>query len=122
MLDFTQPVAITLIAILHAIGDSDDPHAIVASLLEAVPSGSYLALTHSASDLLGAEQRQGLENVTSRMIKQQFTYRDRERVARFFAGMDLVTPGLVRVEEWRPDPGPAAPGKSHLWCALARKP
>jgi S-adenosyl methyltransferase len=121
LLDFTRPVAVTLIAVLHAIPDSDDPFAIVAALMDAVPSGSYLALTHSASDLLGVEQRQGLEDVNSRMIQQQFTYRSREQVARFFAGMDLMAPGLVRVEEWRPDPGPAGAGKSHLWCAVGCK-
>jgi hypothetical protein len=121
LLDFTRPVAITLIAILHAIPDTDDPYAIVATLMDAVPSGSYLALSHSASDLLHVEQRQGLESVTSRMIQQQFTYRSREQVAGFFAGMDLVAPGLVRVEEWRPDPGTSGAGKSHLWCAVGRK-
>jgi hypothetical protein len=121
LLDFTRPVAVTLIAVLHAIPDSDDPFAIVAALMDAVPSGSYLALTHSASDLLGVEQWQGLEDVNSRMIQQQFTYRSGEQVARFFAGMDLVAPGLVRVEEWRPDPGPAGAGKSHLWCAMGCK-
>jgi hypothetical protein len=121
LLDFTRPVAITLIAVLHAIPDSDGPFAIVAALMDAVPSGSYLALTHSASDLLGVERRRSLENVNSRMIQQQFTYRGREQVSRFFAGMDLVAPGVVRVEEWRPEPGPADAGKSHLWCAVGRK-
>ena len=121
LLDFTRPVAITLIAILHAIPDSDDPYAIVATLMDAVPSGSYLALSHSASDLLHVGQRQGLENVTSRMIQQQFTYRSREQVAGFFAGMDLVAPGLVRVEEWRPDPGTGGAGTSHLLCGVGRK-
>ncbi len=121
LLDFTRPVAITLIAVLHAIPDAEDPYGIVATLTDAVPPGSYLALSHSASDLLRAEQRQGLSDVTSRMVQQQFTYRSREQVARFFTGTDLVEPGLVRVEEWRPDPGPAGAGRSHLWCAVARK-
>lgn len=85
----------------------------MAALIDAVPSASCLALSRSASDLLGAGQRQGLENVTSRMIKQQFTYRGREQVAGFFTGMDLVAPGLVRVEEWRPGPGTSGAGKSH---------
>lgn len=121
VLDFTQPVAITLIALLHAIPDCDDPYSIVATLMDAVPSGSYLAISHSASDLLDTEQRSRLQNVTKAMIKQQFTYRDREQVARFFAGMDLVEPGITRVEQWRPDAEPAGAGKSHLWCAVARK-
>jgi hypothetical protein len=121
LLDFTRPVAITLMAVLHAIPDAEDPYGIMATLMDAVPSGSYLALSHSASDLLGVEQRQGLSDVTSRMVQQQFTYRSHEQVARFFAGTDLVEPGLVRVEEWRPDPGPTVAGKSHLWCAVGRK-
>ncbi|HEX6452031.1 MAG TPA: SAM-dependent methyltransferase [Trebonia sp.] len=121
LIDFTRPVAVTLIAVLHAIPDPDGPYEIVAALMDAVPSGSYLALTHSASDLLRGEQRQNLEDVNSRMIQQQFTYRSHEQVARFFTGMDLVAPGLVRVEEWRPDPGPTGAGRSHLWSAVARK-
>ncbi len=51
LLDFTQPVAITLMSILHAIPDADDPHAIVAKLLDAVPTGSYLAISHVGSEL-----------------------------------------------------------------------
>ena len=90
MLDLSQPVAVTLIAVLHPIPDSDDPYAIVARLMDAVPSGGYLAVTHSASDLLGTEKKRSLENVNSRMIQRHFTYRDREQVARFFADMDLV--------------------------------
>jgi S-adenosyl methyltransferase len=59
LLDFTKPVAVTLIAILHAIPDDDDPHAIVAMLMDAVPPGSYLAVSHGSSDLLDREARDG---------------------------------------------------------------
>jgi hypothetical protein len=127
LLDFTRPVAVTLLAIMHAIPDDDDPYGIVATLMDAVPSGSYLALSHLASDALDEKTQQSLEELTDRMVQdrmvqQQFTYRTREQVARFFAGMDLVEPGLVRVEEWRPDPGTPAGGTSLLWCAVGRKP
>ena len=54
-----KPVAVTLLAILHAIPDADDPHAIVATLLDAVPPGSYLAVSHLGSDLLSQETREG---------------------------------------------------------------
>ena len=54
-------------------------------------------------------------------MQQQLTARSREQVARFFAGTDLVEPGLVRVEEWRPEPGADA-GQSVLWGAVGRKP
>jgi hypothetical protein len=50
-LDFTKPVAVTMLAILQAISDEDDPYGIVAKILQAVPSGSYLAISHLASDL-----------------------------------------------------------------------
>jgi S-adenosyl methyltransferase len=120
LLDFTRPVAVTMLAVLHAIADADDPHSIVAQLMDAVPSGSYLAISHAASDLLGRETIDDLEDVADRMMQQQIAYRSREQVARFFDGMDLVAPGLVRVEEWRPDPGGPA-GKSAGWCAVGRK-
>jgi len=121
LLDFTKPVAVTLIAILNAIPDSDDPHGIVATIMDAVPSGSYLALTHLASDLLDAEAQDGLDDINSQRMRMRFTSRDREQVARFFAGTDLVEPGIVRVEEWRPDPAASGAGRSSLWCGVGRK-
>jgi hypothetical protein len=54
-------------------------------------------------------------------IQQQITWRTREEVARFFEGTDLVEPGLVRVEEWRPEPGTSETEGSPLWCAVGRK-
>jgi S-adenosyl methyltransferase len=121
LLDFTKPVAVTLLAILHAIPDADDPPGIVATLMDAVPPGSYLAISHAASDLLGRETVDNLDDVAGRMWQQQFTYRSREQVARFFEGTDLAAPGLVRVEEWRPDPGTSDAAKSAVWCAVGRK-
>ncbi len=121
LLDFSQPVAVTLIAILNALPDSDDPHAIVAKLMAALPSGSYLALTHLGLDLVGSQTEDGLGAVQNQMMHKQFTSRTREQVAGFFDGLELVEPGLVRVEEWRPEPGKGNAGKSALWCGVARK-
>jgi SAM-dependent methyltransferase len=121
LLDFTKPVAVTLIAILHAIPDADDPHAIVATLMDAVPPGSYLALTTLGREFIPPETLAEVENTSSRLIQGQFAWRSREQVARFFDGTDLVAPGLVRVEDWRPDPGTAEAGESPLWCAVGRK-
>jgi hypothetical protein len=121
LLDLTKPVAVTLLSILQAVPDADDPHAIVARLLDAVPPGSYLALSHPASDLISSETQQGLEGVADRMIQQDFSYRSREQVAHFFEGTDMVDPGLVRVEEWRPAAGTAGAERSFLWCAVGRK-
>jgi S-adenosyl methyltransferase len=121
LLDFTKPVAVTLLAILHAIPDADDPHHVVATLMDAVPPGSHLAISHPASDLLGREATDDLTDVSDRTMRQEIAYRSREQVARFFDGTDLVAPGLVRAEEWRPDPGPTDAGTSALWCAVGRK-
>jgi hypothetical protein len=121
LLDFTKPVAVTLMSILHAIPDSDDPYAIVAMLLDTVPSGSYLSISQFGEELMPAEAREALLASTRRTSLQQYTGRTREQVARFFDGTDLLEPGLVPVEEWRQDPGARGEGKSVYWCAVGRK-
>ena len=121
LLDFSQPMAVTLIAILHAIPDSDDPHAIVATIMDAVPSGSYLAISHVGSDLFDQETLAGISDLTAQMADWKFASRSREQVALFFEGMDLVEPGLVRVVDWHPDPVAGDRGRSTVWGALARK-
>jgi hypothetical protein len=121
LLDFSEPVAVTLLAILHVIPDSDDPHAIVAKLLGAVPSGSYLAFSHAGADLFEPAANDTFKDVMKQRMQQQYTPRTREQVARFAAGMDLVAPGLVPVEEWRPDQGVTEAGYSLIWGAVARK-
>ncbi len=121
LLDFTKPVAITMLAILHAIPDSDNPHAIVTKLLDAVPPGSYLAISHAASDLLDQETMRSFADSWNNRGQQHITWRTRDQVARFFAGTDLVEPGLVRVDEWHPVPGAVNAGKSNEWGAVGRK-
>jgi hypothetical protein len=123
-LDFSQPVAIMLLAVLQLVGDDDKAYQVVADLLAAVPSGSYLALTHPTSDV---QQDQVTAMVTqlNHLVAEKVTTRDRDKVARFFAGLELVEPGLVNVSDWRPD-GAArdlpAQGPAALWVAVGRKP
>src|SRR3984957_6891733 len=121
LLDFSRPVAVTLLAVLHVIPDADDLHAIVGRLLDAVPAGSYLALSHLGTDLIDRNKQDDVRGVAGRLIQQMPTYRSREQVARFFDGTDLVAPGLVRVEEWRPEPGADENDSSSLWCGAGRK-
>jgi hypothetical protein len=121
VLDFTKPVAVTMLTILHVVPESDHPRAIVAELLGAVPPGSCLAISHASSDLFDPETAERFQGVLDRMIRQQYTPRSREEVARFFAGTELVEPGLVPVEEWRPEPGQGDEGKSYMWAAVGRK-
>jgi hypothetical protein len=121
LLDFTQPVAVSLLAILHVIPDHDDPCAIVAKVMDAVPPGSCLAISHAALDLFDQETGNSFKSVINQNMQQQWTPRTREQVARFFVGTDLVDPGLVPVQEWRPEPGTEAKGNSALWGAVGRK-
>ena len=121
LLDLTRPTAIMLVAILHVIPEADDPHAIVARLLDAVPPGSYLAISHLGADLLGQDQQDGLTSLADRIIQQAPVLRTRERVTCFFKGTELVEPGLVPAEQWRLDPGTGGAGNSSLWSAVARK-
>jgi S-adenosyl methyltransferase len=119
-LDFSQPVAIMLMAIVHLIPDSDDPYAIVARLLDAVPSGSYLAMSHIAADMTPAITDAGQR--VSKFIQHEQTYRTHEEVLRFFGGLELAEPGLVRVPEWRPASELEAKTPAVLWGGVGRKP
>jgi hypothetical protein len=121
LLDFTKPVAVTLLAIVHVIPDSDDPHAIVAKIMDAVPPGSCLAISHAGTDLFDEETNDSFRGVINQMMRQRYTPRGREQVARFFAGMDLVEPGLVPVEDWRPKPGTVDAGTSAIYGGVGRK-
>ena len=120
-LDLSQPTALMLLGILHLIQDSEDPYQIVATLMDALPPGSYLAISHAASDLLDQETMHSFADSWNSRGQQRITWRTRDQVARFFADTDLVEPGLVRVDEWHPAPGTINAGKSNEWGAVGRK-
>jgi hypothetical protein len=115
-------VAVLLFAILHAIRDEGNAHEIVARLMDAVPSGSYLALSHMGSDFFSAETMVQMEQMARAGSRQQYGFRSEADVRRFFDGLELVPPGLVPVEDWRPDPGTAATGGAALWAGVPFKP
>jgi hypothetical protein len=120
-LDFAQPVAVVLLAILHLIPDSDDPYGIVARLTGAIPAGSYLALSQIASDIdipAVAEAR----SQVGRFMAGTMTFRSHGQVLRFFDGTDLVEPGVVPVSQWRPGSAAGADAPAALWGGVARKP
>jgi SAM-dependent methyltransferase len=106
-LDFSQPIAVMLIGVLHCIPDSDDPAGLVRRLLDAVPPGSYLVIAHPASDI-HATQIGTAANRLNQVMADPVTMRSHAEVARFFDGLDLVEPGLVQLHRWRAvaaDPG-----------------
>ena len=121
LLDFSEPVAVMLISVLHLIPDEDDPHAIVARLMEAVPPGSWLALSHPARDV-HRQQVTEAESRFNQLAPAKATLRTRAEILRLFDGLELLEPGLVQVHRWRP--GLAAPAQDQEAagdCGLARK-
>jgi S-adenosyl methyltransferase len=100
-LDLGKPVAVNVTMTLHAIADEDDPHGIVAQIMNAMPPGSYLSISHPASDIL-PEQAADVAGRLRSLSFQQYTPRSRAQVLRFFDGLELVEPGLVQIQQWRP--------------------
>jgi hypothetical protein len=103
LLDSDGPTAVLMVAVLHFIPDDVDPVGLVARFRDAVPPGSYLALSHATAGERAdraAEHRSLYQRTATPM-----TMRNREQVQRFFDGYELVEPGLVYLSQWRPDPG-----------------
>jgi hypothetical protein len=119
-LDFSRPVAVMLIAVLHLIGDEDDPRGIVATLMGAVPPGSYLALSHVASDI-EPEKMAEMGKRLNRLLAQKGTYRSQAEVVRLFEGLEMVEPGVVPIPQWRPDTEVDAKTPAAMWGGVARK-
>jgi hypothetical protein len=119
-LDFGQPVAVMLLGVLHLVSDDQDPWAIVATLMDAVPPGSYLVISHPALDI--GEGQAAAQRAYNQSVATSQTLRTREEFARFFTGLELVEPGLVQVHQWHPDPEDSAPeGTVSAHGGVARK-
>jgi S-adenosyl methyltransferase len=118
-LDFSQPVGIMLMAILHAI-DDEDPARIVQRLADAVPPGSYVTLSHPASDI-DPEKIAAATARLNELSHQHFTLRTNAEVARLFGGLEMVEPGVVRVEDWRPGSDLDERYVSAMWGGVAVK-
>ncbi|MGY0055278.1 SAM-dependent methyltransferase [Streptomyces sp. LZ34] len=100
-LDLTKPVALMMISILHFVPPEYDHYAILDELVNALPSGSYLALTYGTSDFAPEEMKRAADvYAASRVPVQQ---RPKEEIQQFFHGLELVEPGVVPIHRWRPD-------------------
>jgi hypothetical protein len=110
-----------LLIVLHLIPDADNPYDIVADLLRALPSGSYVVLSHPASDIRTAQMAEMTSRVNERMSGPKATMRDLAAVTRFFDGLELLEPGVVQPQQWRPEPGVLSPAQVTAWCGVARK-
>jgi hypothetical protein len=100
VIDFSRPVALLIVSVLHFIADEDDPQGATAQLRDALPSGSYFAMSHGAwADRQESAQVEELyQRTTSQVIA-----RPADEIAAFFGDVRLVEPGLVFLPAWRPD-------------------
>jgi hypothetical protein len=122
-LDMRQPVGLVLLAILHFVGDSEDPHGILARLVDAMPPGSYLVMSHATYDPMPAATVAKLEAAIA-ASGEQGGPRSRDEFAQFFTDLELVDPGIVPIGDWRPSPGtrPPDPADIGVYGAVARIP
>jgi S-adenosyl methyltransferase len=117
-LDFSQPVAVMMLLILHFIPDEDSPHEIVAQTINALPAGSYLTVSDATADIDTDRVIQATAQYNARVGPVRSTPRTRAQIAGYFAGLDLVEPGLVPVSQWRTiGPAPLVPA----YAGLGRK-
>jgi SAM-dependent methyltransferase len=119
-LRFSEPVAVMLIGILHCIPDEDDPAGVIRQLMDAVPPGSYLAISHPANDINSPGVRR-LASRLNELMPVKLRFRSRAEVAALFDGLELVEPGLVRAPEWRPGSDADLDNPAALWAGVARK-
>ncbi|WP_239126602.1 SAM-dependent methyltransferase [Asanoa siamensis] len=100
-LDFSQPVAVTLMGILHHVTDTSEAHSILATLLAAVPPGSYLALSHATNVIHGAASDEVVRQ-WNEVGGEPLVLRSPGEIEAFCTGLDILPPGVVSVSRWRP--------------------
>jgi len=120
-LDFTQPAAILLLAILHFIPDTDDPAGIVTALAGVLAPGSFIVISHVTADLAPIQVHAGVAAYNT-LVPAGLTTRAHSQVTGLFGGLPLVPPGVVPVSEWRPAIAPAAGQAADIYGGVARIP
>ncbi len=120
-LDFTQPAAVLLRAVLHFVPDTDDPAGIVRTLAAALAPGSYIAITHLTADFAPGTVTAGVEAYNT-LVPQPITPRTLAQVAALFAGLPLTPPGVVPLTGWHPDLRDPSPPDCDLYAGVARTP
>ncbi|MFD9395997.1 SAM-dependent methyltransferase [Streptomyces sp. NPDC060000] len=120
IIDFDEPVALLLVAVVHFLAEADDPDAVVATLRDALPAGSYLVLSHATGDF-HEDRREDAASVYNK-ASASMNLRSHGRVLDFFGDFTLLDPGLVPVPDWRPEepPNRDAPPIG-IYGAVARK-
>ncbi|SDH02604.1 O-Methyltransferase involved in polyketide biosynthesis [Sinosporangium album] len=121
-LDFDKPVAVMLLGIMHHIIDDDEARQIVRALVDAIPSGSYLALAHATAEVHGDAMHESMRKFMERG-GTPIVARDRVTLANFFDGLELLEPGVVSCSRWRSEETPwGEPAEVSQFCGVGRKP
>jgi hypothetical protein len=120
-LDFTEPIAIMLLGIVNFIVDDAAAHAVVRRLVDAVPPGSYLVISHPTTEVNGPAVEQSMRQ-WNESGAAPITARSRAEIAGFFDGLELLDPGVVTCSAWRPDPQhPGITDKVSEFAGVGRK-
>jgi hypothetical protein len=125
LLDFDQPIAVLMMAVLHFIPYEDDAEAIVGRYRDAVVAGSFIALSHGTADdvpLTDEQLDQGIDQMAR--TTTPVTTRTRAEVERLFTGLELVPPGVVWTAQWRPEHPDEVidqPERSTAYAGVGRK-
>jgi hypothetical protein len=120
-LDFDRPVALMLMGVLGHITDFEQAQSIVKRLMDALPSGSHLALYDATNVIRSPESNEAIR-IWNESAEPPYVLRSPDELARFFDGLDLVPPGIVSCPHWRPAPGTPALPEIDEFCGVARKP
>ncbi|MGH3980569.1 MAG: SAM-dependent methyltransferase [Pseudonocardiaceae bacterium] len=120
-LDFTRPMALMLLGVVNFVTNTDEAHAIVNRLMDALSPGSYLALSHPTEEVHCEEAAEAIrlwnEHATPPIVA-----RSRQELTRFFDHMELLEPGVVSCSLWRPDPSDVGvPGEVSQFAGVGRK-
>jgi hypothetical protein len=125
VLDLNRPVGLICASSLHFVPDEADPWGIVAQYRDRLCSGSYLAITHAPSRVPGEDPEDDEENAAKvfRQTSAPLHMRTLAEIQRFFDGFELVAPGVVFMQDWRPDPQTHTSGRLRSFrAAVGRKP
>ncbi len=121
-LDFTKPIAVTLLGILEFITDNANAYGILKRLMDSMVSGSHLVIAHPTTDI-DSESMRTVEQLWNDSGAVPAKFRSREEFSRFFDGLEILEPGVVSLTQWRPGPGTLYANRPlGFYCAVARKP
>ncbi|GAA2262838.1 hypothetical protein GCM10010145_42390 [Streptomyces ruber] len=124
VLDFREPVALSLVALLHFVTDEDGAYELVDRLMSELPSGSHLVVSHASADFTPQKSKEATETYKAGGIT--LALRSRDEVGRFFENLELVDPGVSLVVDWHPELGDPVPGQDDDvvpgYAAVGRKP